>query len=168
MIINSIDTTKRKTYVICIIFRRGHWKLFNIRSSRYQFYLQRWILRWSFVEQLYQLTFLQNTSWFLQKNYFLSLPAKGTFLLLFLGQRRSLNITPQKWYLTETFKQKLKNLNFGLFWSNSWLKQNNWWPIFTPSFFSSKVPVYCCSAENVFWNFLENTLENTRNGILQL
>ena len=63
---------------------------------------------------------------------------------------------------------KVKNLNFGLFWSNSWLKQNNWWPVFKPYFFSSKVAVYCCSVESVFWNFLENTLENTCDGILQL
>ena len=132
--------------------------MFNIRSSRHQFSSQRWIFRWSFVEQLYQLRFLQNTSWFLKKKIFLSLPTRAIFLLLFLGQRRSLNITPQK----------LKNLSFGLFWSNSWLKQNNWWSIFTPSFFISKVPVHCCSVENMFWNFIENTLENTRNGILQL
>ena len=55
-------------------------------------------------------------------------------------------------------QQKFKNLNFGL-------KQNNWWPIFTLSFLSSEVPVLCCSVDNVFWNFIENTLENTRNFI---
>ena len=77
----------------------------SFKNSKYS---QRWILRWSFVEQLYQLTFLQNTSWFLQKNYFLSFSTKGIFLLLFLGQRRSLNITPRKWYLTETFNKNLK------------------------------------------------------------
>ena len=164
MITNSSDTNKR----IFIIFRREHWKLFNIRSSRHQFYSQRWIIRWSFVEQLYQLTFLQSTSWFLQKKYFLSFWTKAIFLLLSLGQRRSLNITPRKWYLTETFSKNLKNLNFALFWGNFWLKQNNWWPIFTASFFSSKVPVHCRSVENVFWNFVQNALENTRNRILQL
>ena len=82
--------------------------MFNIKSSRHQFSSQRWIFRWSFVEQLYQLRFLQNTSWFLKKNYFLSFPTKAIFLLLFLGQRRPLNITLRKWYLTETCNENLK------------------------------------------------------------
>ena len=36
------------------------------------------------------------------------------------------------------------------------------------TFFSSKVAVCCCSVESVFWNFPENTPENTCDGILQL
>ena len=145
-----------------------------MRSSRHQFYSWRWILRWSFVEQLYQLTFLQNTSWFLQKKSFSFFSDKSYIFVAFSRSKAFFKHnhpapTPAKMMPNrQNLYQKFKNLNFGLFWSNSWLKQNNWWPIFTPSFFSSKVPVHCCSVENMFWNFIENTLENTRNGILQL
>ena len=169
MVTNPIDAAKRKTYVIFIILRTEHWKLFIIRSSRRQFYSQRWILPWSFVEQLYQLTFFRTPLGFSIKKFpFFLFQQKLFFFFAFSWSKAFFKPNPPKMIPKRNLQQKFKNLNFGLFWNNSWLKQDNWWPVFTPSFFSSKEAVHCCSVENVFWNFLENTLENTRDGILQL
>ena len=67
-----------------------------IRSFRRRFYSQRWILRWSFVEQLYQLTFFRTPLGFSKKNFLSIFGDKSYIFLLFLGQKRSLNITLPK------------------------------------------------------------------------
>ena len=159
-LINSTDTTIRKTYVFFIKFTREHWKLFNIRSSRHQFYSQRWILRWSFAEQLYQLRFLENTTWFLQKQLFYFFSDKSYIFVAFSSQRHSLNITPQKWYLPKTCSC---NKNYKI-WTSEVIPDSNktiddqylYLDFLVPKY----IPVHCCSVENKFWKFI-NFSEST-------